>query len=212
MIKSSFHQLLLLAKVKPYLSFDDLERVIHVFMQLFIHCSWSVLPLSPADSAERCRSLSDWREHITPVLVSLHWLTVHFRIHFKVLIQSEPSGHQMSCCLRSQDPGLKLRATERSQWLLQSYGIACCFILDMLYLLESFKSSLKTHFFLLGLWSSWSCCEPNLIFPGVSCIVLCVMGLANCCIYFFLILWYFNFMVATFINICVSILWYTPVV
>lgn len=26
------------------------------------------------------------REHITPVLASLHWLPVHFRIHFKILL------------------------------------------------------------------------------------------------------------------------------
>lgn len=31
-IKSSFHQLHLLAQVKPYLSFNDLERVIHAFI------------------------------------------------------------------------------------------------------------------------------------------------------------------------------------
>ena len=26
------------------------------------------------------------REHITPILVSLHWLPVHFRVHFKILL------------------------------------------------------------------------------------------------------------------------------
>ncbi|KAM4545457.1 T-cell immunoglobulin and mucin domain-containing protein 4 isoform 2-T2 [Odontesthes bonariensis] len=45
--------------------------------------------------------------------------------------------------------------------LLQSCGIASHFVSDIS--LESLKSYLKNSFFLLGLWS---CCEPDLIFPG----------------------------------------------
>jgi len=37
-----------------------------------------------ADNSAKCRVKR--REHITPVLASLHWLPVQYRIHFKILV------------------------------------------------------------------------------------------------------------------------------
>ena len=38
------------------------------------------------NAAARLLTGTKRREHITPVLADLHWLPVHFRIHFKVLL------------------------------------------------------------------------------------------------------------------------------
>jgi len=38
------------------------------------------------NSAARLLTRVKKREHITPVLASLHWLPVQYRIHFKILV------------------------------------------------------------------------------------------------------------------------------
>ena len=38
------------------------------------------------NSAARLVTLTRWWEHITPILRRLHWLPVHFRIIFKILL------------------------------------------------------------------------------------------------------------------------------
>ncbi|KAF7648774.1 hypothetical protein LDENG_00152180, partial [Lucifuga dentata] len=40
------------------------------------------------NSAARLLTKTKKREHITPVLATLHWLPVSYRIDFKVLLQS----------------------------------------------------------------------------------------------------------------------------
>ncbi len=63
-VKSSFFQLQLLSKAKYFLSFKNLEKVIHAKL-------------------DYCNSLWD---HITPVLQSLHWLPVRYRVDLKILL------------------------------------------------------------------------------------------------------------------------------
>jgi len=41
------------------------------------------------NSAARVLTRTRGREHITPVLKSLHWLPVHFRIDFKVILVTQ---------------------------------------------------------------------------------------------------------------------------
>ncbi len=65
-VKSSFFQLRLLSKAKYFLSFKNLEKVIHAFI---------------TSKLDYCNSLWD---HITPVLQSLHWLPVRYRVDFKI--------------------------------------------------------------------------------------------------------------------------------
>ncbi len=95
-VKSSFHQLQLLAKVKPYLSFKDLERVIHAFISSRLdYCNslyvgldqYSLCRLQLVQNAAACLLTgTEEGDHIMPVLASLNWLPIHFRIHFKVLL------------------------------------------------------------------------------------------------------------------------------
>lgn len=79
-----FFHLLLLSKV-AYLPPKDLESysciyyLLSTILQLSLHWGWSVV-------TSECSQLVSWQkkkqpELIPPVLASLHWLAVHFRIH-----------------------------------------------------------------------------------------------------------------------------------
>lgn len=95
-VKSSFFQLRLIAKVKPYLRQADLEKVIHVFITSRLdYCNSLYTGIGKSElyrlqlvqnAAARLLSGRKKREHITPVLSSLHWLPVKYRIDFKVIL------------------------------------------------------------------------------------------------------------------------------
>ena len=85
-VKSSFCQLRILPKVKPFLSFNDFERVIHCFITTKLdYCNALYVGVSQAsishlqlvqNAAARLFTRTRKREHITPVLASLHWLPI----------------------------------------------------------------------------------------------------------------------------------------
>ena len=91
-VKSAFFQLRLLARVKPYLSPSDLEKVIHVFIfSRLDYCNSLYVGLDQhslqrlqlvQNAAARLLTGTKKREHIILVLASLHWLPVWFRIDF----------------------------------------------------------------------------------------------------------------------------------
>lgn len=93
-VKGAFFQLWLLAKVKTFLSPEDLERVIHAFiMSRLDYCNSLYVGLD--QRSLRCLQLvqnarlltgTKKHDHITPVLAFLHWLPVHSRIDFKILM------------------------------------------------------------------------------------------------------------------------------
>ena len=95
-VKSAFFQLRLLASVKPYLSPTDLEKVIHAFISSRLdYCNSLYVGLDQRslrrlqlvqNAAARLLTGTKKREHISPVLASLHWLPVRFRIDFKILM------------------------------------------------------------------------------------------------------------------------------
>uniref|UniRef100_A0A3Q3C7D3 Reverse transcriptase domain-containing protein n=1 Tax=Haplochromis burtoni TaxID=8153 RepID=A0A3Q3C7D3_HAPBU len=95
-VRSSFFHLRQLAKIKHFLTRQQFETVIHAFVTVRLdYCNSldfgvsrsSVFRLQLVQNAA-ARLLTGTRryEHITPVLYSLHWLPVHFRIHFKLLL------------------------------------------------------------------------------------------------------------------------------
>ncbi len=78
--------------MKPILSFKDFERVLHAFISTRLnYCnalyagtnqvSFARLQLVRTAAARLLTGTSK-REHITPILASLHWPPVHFRINF----------------------------------------------------------------------------------------------------------------------------------
>ncbi len=95
-VKTSFFHLRVLAKVKPFFSFKDFEKVIHAFVSTRLdYCNSIYMGINQSslarlqmvqNAAARLLTGVRKREHITPVLISLHWLPVHFRIDFKVLL------------------------------------------------------------------------------------------------------------------------------
>uniref|UniRef100_A0A669BHY4 Reverse transcriptase domain-containing protein n=1 Tax=Oreochromis niloticus TaxID=8128 RepID=A0A669BHY4_ORENI len=95
-VKGSFYHLRILAKVKSYLCRNDLERVVHAFITSRLdYCNSLYAGLDRSclhrlqlvqNAAARMLTGSKKRDHITPVLCSLHWLPVAFRIDFKILL------------------------------------------------------------------------------------------------------------------------------
>jgi len=83
-VRASFFQLRLIAKVKPYLRQADLEKVIHVFITSRLdYCNSLYTGIGKGElyrlqlvqnAAARLLSGKKKREHITPVLSLLHWL------------------------------------------------------------------------------------------------------------------------------------------
>ena len=95
-VKASFFHLRQLAKVKPFLAQKHFETVIHAFITSRLdYCNALYFGVSQSsltrlqlvqNVAARLLTGARKREHITPILASLHWLPVHFRVHFKIVL------------------------------------------------------------------------------------------------------------------------------
>src|SRR4029434_542678 len=102
-IKTSFYHLRNIAKVQPFLAQADTERLMHALITSrldYCHSLLSGLPKKAIsqlqtiqNAAARVLTETRRRAHITPVLKSLHWLHVSFRIDFKVLLLVYTSLH-----------------------------------------------------------------------------------------------------------------------
>lgn len=85
-----------MTKVKPFINRSDLEKAIHAFISsrldycnaLYVGVSQSSLRRLQLvqNAAARLLTNTRKREHITPILSSLHWLPVSFRVDFKILL------------------------------------------------------------------------------------------------------------------------------
>ncbi len=94
--KAAFFDLGNIAKVRPFLSQQDNEKLVHVFISSrldYCHALFTGLPKQSIhklqlikSSAARLLNRTRKREQITPVLTNLHWLPVSFRIDFTVLL------------------------------------------------------------------------------------------------------------------------------
>ena len=124
------------------------------------------------NSAARLLTGTKKREHITPVLASLHWLPVNFRIDFKILLfvfkaLNGLAPQYISDLIQIYTPARSLRS--ESQLLLveprtkcktrgdRAFSVAGPRLWNTLPLhirtaptLECFKSRLKTHFYSLA--------------------------------------------------------------
>ena len=94
--KIAFFHLRNIAKIRPMLTMADAETIIHAFVTSRLdYCNvlYSGLPACSTKSLQlvqnaAARILTRTRkfDHITPVLSSLHWLPIHARADFKVLL------------------------------------------------------------------------------------------------------------------------------
>lgn len=93
MVKASFFKLRGIAKLKSFLNYKYLEMVIHAFRLDYCNSLYLGLPnklLSRLQLVQNAaaRLLTGTRkyESVSPVLASLHWLPVEFRVQYKVLL------------------------------------------------------------------------------------------------------------------------------
>ncbi len=181
-IGSSFYQLRLLSKIKPFLNHNTLEMAVHAFITSHLdycnslYCGSSKLLIDRLqlvqNAAARFLHNSCKSVHITPILRTLHWLPIKFRIDFKILLFVYKSLHDLapmylsellhpytpSRCLRSSDQNLLLvlqsRLKRRGDRAFSVVGprLWNSLPLDIRLApsLSTFKSLLKTYLFSLA--------------------------------------------------------------
>lgn len=182
-VRSSFFQLRQLAKVKTVVNQHNFEILIHAFITTRLdYCNALYCGLNKTlllrlqlvqNAAARLLTGSRKFDHITPILKSLHWLPVRFRIDFKILLLAFKCLHglapQYLCdlivpytparSLRSADqakldpPKVKTKKTRGDR----AFSVVAPRLWNELPLnikqassLPIFKSLLKTHFFSLA--------------------------------------------------------------
>ncbi len=94
--KSAYYHLKNIARIRCFVSSHDLEKLVHAFITSRVdYCNGLLTGLPKKtirqlqliqNAAARILTRTRKSEHITPVLRSLHWLPVTFRIDFKVLL------------------------------------------------------------------------------------------------------------------------------
>ncbi len=94
--KTAFFHLRNIAKLRNMLSVSDAEKLVHAFMTSRLDYCNALLGGCPASSINKlqivqnaaARVLTRSRKyyHITPILQSLHWLPIKFRISYKILL------------------------------------------------------------------------------------------------------------------------------
>ena len=182
-VKTSFFHLRLLAKIKPYLPPKQFEMVIHSFITSRLdYCNALYYGLDCAslrrlqlvqNAAARLLTGIKKSDHITPILISLHWLPVKYRIDFKILLFAFKSINGLAPLylanlvkrynpprdLRSADQSLLTTPTSKTLKTRgdRSFQVAAPELWNNLPLkvrsaqsIEVFKSLLKTHLFSLA--------------------------------------------------------------
>ena len=94
--KSSFYHLRNLSRIRKYLTRETAAIVVHAFVTSKLDNCNSLLFGLPKYQMKRLQYVQNTAarivcrigryEHITPVLVHLHWLPVHYRIVFKIVL------------------------------------------------------------------------------------------------------------------------------
>lgn len=185
-VRSCFFQLRTIAKVKAYLPPKDLERVINALITSRLdYCNSLYVGLDKSliqrlqlvqNAAARLLTGKRKRDHITPVLRYLHWLPVHYRIDFKILLLTFKCLNGLAPLyltelLHAHIPARALRSANillldvpRSRLKTRgdrAFSVAAPNLWNNLPVhirtcptLECFKSLLKTHLFSLAFPSS----------------------------------------------------------
>jgi hypothetical protein len=178
--KTAFFHLRNIARIRAYLSLEDAKTLIHAFVFSRLDYCNSLLAGLPKKSTDRlqlvqnaaARTKTRMRDHITPVLASLHWLPVVFRIDFKIplLVFKALNGlapPYLKDCLSKYVPNRSLRSASANlldvpDMTYKKYGKAAfCFYgptawnqlpahLRQASSVDSFKAQLKTYLFTLA--------------------------------------------------------------
>ncbi|KAF7688711.1 hypothetical protein HF521_013518, partial [Silurus meridionalis] len=123
--KTAFFHLRNIARLRNMLSISDEEKLVHAFMTFRIDECNALLGGCPAslinklqlvqNAAARVLTRSRKYDHITPILSSLHWLPVKFRIDYKLLLLTYKtlnglSPMYLSSLLTRYNPSRSLRS------------------------------------------------------------------------------------------------------
>ena len=94
--KSAFLQIRNISRIRKYLSYENTKVLVHAFVTSKVdHCNSLYYGLPKyllqrlqyiLNAAARIISLSRKYDHITPVLMELHWLPIEQRIKYKILL------------------------------------------------------------------------------------------------------------------------------
>ncbi len=180
--KKSFYQLYRLRRIRKYLSPEATQTLVHAFITSNLDYCNSLFYGMPKylieklqriqNAAARIVNLVPKFDHITPVMIDLHWLPVRYRIKFKIVLlvfkclKGEAPVYlkemiarcEPSVTLRSSNPMLlKLPRVKRKTLGTRSFRYAGPELWNDLPLniqnaqdIDGFKSMVKTHFFKLA--------------------------------------------------------------
>ena len=177
--RSAWNQLRQLGQIRPYLDTGSAKMLMHSFVSSRLDSFNSLLYGLPSqelkrlqrilNAAARVVSLSKKYDHITPVLINLHWLPIVERIHYKILLITYKAIHGLAPqyisdlisiskkerSLRSNSKLLlQIPKTATVKYGDSSFMHAAPFLWNRLPMecrmaktLSNFKSNLKTHLF-----------------------------------------------------------------
>ncbi len=176
--KSAYCHLKNIARIRSFVCSQDLEKLVHAFItSRVVYCNGHLTGLPKKtvrqlqltqNAAARILTRTRKSEHITPVLGSLHWLPVTFRIDFKLLLLTYKSLNclgpkSIADMFTEYKPNRPLRSVGSSQLEIPrvhtkqggsafSYFAACSWNqlseeIRCAKTLATFKSSLKTNLF-----------------------------------------------------------------
>jgi len=101
--KTSFYHLRNIAKLRPTLGLSDAEKLVHAFVSSRLDYCNSLLFGIPGKSLQKLQYIQNSAarilmrkrkiEHITPILHSLHWLPVSYRINYKIILLTHQCIH-----------------------------------------------------------------------------------------------------------------------
>uniref|UniRef100_A0A672YQT0 Reverse transcriptase domain-containing protein n=1 Tax=Sphaeramia orbicularis TaxID=375764 RepID=A0A672YQT0_9TELE len=112
LVKNCFFHLRNISKLRSMVSTNELEMIVHAFVSSRLdYCNSLFTCLNKKElarlqfvqnSAARLLTRTNRRTHITPILKSLHWLPVLYRLHFKILVLTFRALHgQAPACIAS---------------------------------------------------------------------------------------------------------------
>ena len=168
-----------IARIRKFISLKTTETLVHAFVNSKLDYCNSLAYALPKyllqklqyvqNAAARLITGIRKHDHITPILMDLHWLPVNERIQFKILLLTFKSLNGLAPVyvdemIQRYVPNRKLRSSsafllKQNKWNLKSYGfrtftVAAPFLWNSLPLevksspsLNIFKSKLKTHLF-----------------------------------------------------------------
>lgn len=177
--RTGFYHLRNIAIIRKFLSYKHCEILIHAFVTTRLDYCNSLLSGLPQylieklqyvqNSAARLLTQTRKYEHITPVLMDLHWLPVSERIDFKVLCITFKALHglvplYLQETLTVYTPTRLLRSSNKRllvvpKYRLKTYGMRAFSVMAPLLWnklpenirtidsLDNFKSSIKTFLF-----------------------------------------------------------------